>query len=124
MIEPNLALAQAMPLPLPPNSIADAFLTQGIIGAVALLAMGVAGYIYREREKDRKQADVDKNALIEKFEKQLAAKDAENQKLQEDRIVEMRTATTELGKALQTVEQVTEGFKVAQEIALKARSAA
>lgn len=114
------ALAQS--LPLPPQSIQDAFLAQGIIGAVALLAIGAAAYFYRGREQDRKAYDAALNAQAEKYEKMLAAKDTVNQKLQEDRLVEMKAATTELGKTLQIVDQMRMGFESALEALSKTRS--
>lgn len=122
-------------MPLPPQSIQDVFLAQGIIGTVALILLGVVGYLYRGREVDRKEhasaleKQIEKHNLAmavqaEKYEKMVAAKDAVNQKLQEDRVVEMRAATTELGKALQTVDQMRDGFESALEAVSKTRRSA
>ena len=118
--DPNIVLAQTMPLP--PQSIQDVFLTQGIIGAVALIALGVAAYLYKAREQDREKTAAAMDEQAERYEKRLAEKDAMNQKLQEDRLVEMKAATTELGKALQTVDQMRMGFESALEAVSKTRS--
>lgn len=107
---------------MPSQSIQDAFLTQGVIGAVALISLGIAAYLYKAREADRIKRDDDLNKQAARYEERLAAKDAVNQKLQEDRLVEMKAATTQLSSALQTVDQMRMGFESALEAVSKSRS--
>jgi TRAP-type C4-dicarboxylate transport system permease large subunit len=113
-----------------PQSIQDVFLAQGVIGVVALLAIIAAAYIYKQREKDReryevataslvKESAIEKNAMITRYESALALKDSVIQKIQEDRMEEMRAGMTELSKAMHTVEQVTANFEVAFDALIK-----
>lgn len=78
-----------------PQSVSDVFLTQGVIGAVALIALLVAAFLYRENSKQR-----------EKYETVI-------QKLNEDRIAEMRAGMSEMAKAMSTVESANNNFEAA-----------
>ena len=89
-----------------PQSVHDAFLAQGFIGAVALILLLCVAYLYRARERDKARFE-------QKLDQVITAKDAILQKLQEDRIAEMRAGMIEIGKAMGTVQQVTVGFEAA-----------
>lgn len=92
-----------------PQSISDAFLAQGIVGAVALGAIILAAFFYRMRETDRTKNEDRLGALQLKYEAVI-------QKLQQDRINEMKTGMAQLSDAMKTVESTNNTFEAALEM--------
>lgn len=110
-----------------PQGVTDIFLNQGLIGAVALLLLFAVAYLYRTKESDRTKTMERYEAVLaaqsDKYHKLIEVKDGVIQKLQEDRVSEMKIGMTQIAAANGAMEQTAAGFEAAMDVLTKQRIA-
>lgn len=108
-----------------PQGVTEVFLGQGLIGTVALLLLLAVAFLYRTKESGRdKLTDKYEAALAaqsDKYHKLIEVKDAVIQKLQEDRVSEMKAGMTQIAAANAAMDQTAAGFEAALDVVTKQR---
>ena len=79
-------------------------LTNGVLGITTVLFLGLSAFIYRDREKERRQHGVDLEEIHKAHRIELASQSKFIYELMEKRIVEQRSALDAVGKATSTLD--------------------
>lgn len=79
-------------------------LTQGVLGLTTMLFAFTTAYLYRSREQDRSQREVDLEEIHKAHAIELAAERKLNLELQEKRLIELRNGLDAIAKFTSTLD--------------------